>query len=99
MENRGPKPSFTSAKQEQFAVYYKRQLTKGLPGLIWELQTSASAVWFQGHIFPEWIYWTKKQDQFQSGKMNGGFKRIYEVIKSKTIFLHGYFYLGSYDNF
>lgn len=53
MENRGPKPSFTSAKQEQFAVYDKRQLTKGLPGLIWELQTSASAVWFQGHIFPE----------------------------------------------
>lgn len=51
MENCGPKPSLT--KQEQFAVYDKRQLTKGLPGLIWELQTSASAVWFQGHIFPE----------------------------------------------
>lgn len=30
-----------------------KKLTKGQPGLIVELQASASAVWFQGHIFPE----------------------------------------------
>lgn len=30
-------------------------LTKGQPDLIWELQASVSAAWFQGHIFPESI--------------------------------------------
>lgn len=34
-------------------IFNKKLLTKGQPGLIWELQASVSAVWFQGHIFPE----------------------------------------------
>lgn len=67
--------------KSHFIYILKRPLTKGQPDLLWELQASVSAVWFQGHIFPELI---KRGGGARSGILptenEAGLKTIYKII-------------------